>query len=481
MRFSALILTLLWSASIAAQTRLDARINKHLAAAVFKHANVSVSVVDLESGSILGGHNEEKVLIPASSLKVLTTLSALDILGSDYTYKTTISFSGKVIGDGTLEGNLYIEGSGDPTLGSDRIEGNDDYKKLIKRIVKAVQEYGITCIDGEVIADESIYNSYPISPSWQWNDLGNYYAAGAWGININENQYRIYFDRRATVKRQPRLRGIDPQIPGIHFFNEVLVDSANTPDNAYIFGGPYNYEKRIVGTIPAGEGSFVIRGSIPDPPFFMAHLLGEALNKVGIQSNGSATQYHPKKEKRNNIYEILSPTLDEIVIKANHESNNLYCESLLKTIATVEASGGSGGVGIYLIKKNLTKHRINTMSLHMEDGSGLSARNQVSSLLLAKFLQKYALKFENMKKVLRYFPSAGQSGTLRRMFGKSPARGKVWAKSGYMDRVLSYTGYIKSKSGRWRSFSVIVNGYSVDKNKMRTKLEKLITDIYLYS
>ncbi len=479
MRYQVIFL-LFFSTFVNGQASLEARIKKHLGSEAFRYAGVSITVLDLESGKKMAGINENRVLIPASTQKLLTSFTALDILGEDYQYETKINYSGKIDDQGTLNGNIYIIGSGDPTLGSHKFKESLAFEELIRRISKEIKRAGILKINGKIIADESIFNSFPISPSWQWNDLGNYYACGAWGININENQYTIRFSKRAKVGNRPKLTSYGPKVPGLELSNELVVDSAGTGDNAYIFGGPYNYKKRIVGTIPAGKGSFAIKGSIPDPPLFMAYHLMKRLNKDGIDVDEYETQYEPRKKRTKNIYTIFSPTLKQIAQRANLESNNLYSEALLKTIATKQSTGGSGGVGIYLMKRFLRKLKIKTESMHLEDGSGLSARNNLNSMLLATFLQRYANTFDDINEVLRYLPSAGVSGTLSKMFKNSSARGRVWAKTGTMDRVHNYAGYIRTKSGRWVSFAILVNGFSVNQQTMRKKLERLMTDIYKY-
>lgn len=463
------------------QVSLQSKLFAHTGAKDFKHANISISVIDVNEGKLIAGINENKVLIPASSLKILTTLSSLDILGEDFKFETSIEYSGTLEADGTLDGDLYIVGSGDPTLGTVKFDETKSYIDLMKEIATAVRRAGITCIEGDIIADESIYNSFPISPSWQWNDLGNYYASGAWGLNINENQYSIYLDQRGKVGNRPRVRALDPRIPNLELSNELLTDSAGTGDNAYIFGGPYNFYKRIVGTIPMGPGDFVIKGSIPDPPLFVAQSVQTVLEKNGIQSDQVKTIFENKRPKKTTqILTIESPSLRDIVKRTNAESNNLYCESLLKKIGAVKGSEGQAGVGMYILNQYLRKLRVKTESLHMEDASGLSARSNVSSLFMANFLQRYAEK-NTLEYTIKMLPTGGGSGTLAGMFKNSPAKGRVFAKSGSMSRVLSYTGFIKNKRGDWVSFSIIVNGFSEKHAVIRGKLEQMMTDIYKYS
>lgn len=474
---------LFFSSFVLAQSqKLQTRINASVASSAFKYSNIGVAVVDLESGKTLAGISQNKVLVPASSQKVITTFAALELLGEDFVYETKIAHDGIIQADGTLEGNLYIIGSGDPTLGSSRFSGTLNFEDLLNKLLEEIEEYGITCIDGDIIADESYLHSFPVCPSWQWNDLGNYYASGAWGLNINENQYLVAFDKRGKVGLRPRIKYYSPEIPGLKFSNEIVVDSSNTKDNAYIFGGPNNYFKRIVGTIPAGEGNFYIKGSIPDPPLFAAFQLHKKLKKAKIPSGGYRSMYDPKeskKVKRKIITVITSPPLKDILKSANYRSVNLYCESLLKTIAKHKGHTGSGGHGLYEINKFLNRLKVDTKGIHLEDGSGLSVRNNISPHGLATFLQKMTKKKE-LDELTSLLAVGGRNGTVAGMFKGSKAAGNVYLKSGSMNRILSFTGYIKCKSGKWVSFAVMANGFSIDSKKMRPKLEKVMTNIYLY-
>lgn len=464
------------------QTNLETRINKILKDQRFKHANASISVIDLDNKNTYVDINGEKSLIPASSLKLLTTFTALDLLGEDYVYKTRITHSGKLDPDGTLTGNIYIEGSGDPTLGSDRISGVRSLNDLLKEVLSKIKAYGITCIDGKIIADESIYDSYPISPSWQWNDLGNYYASGSWGININENTYTIYYDTKDAIGNVAALHSYYPFIPSITFENEVTIDSVGTGDNAYIFGGPYEFRKRIVGTLPYSKKLFAIKGAIPDPPLFTAYSIWNKLQVNQITSAGYKTQFHNQKSKskRKLIYTITSPSLKEISKYANLKSINIYCESLLKSIGYEIAKDGKGSQGIRMINKQLKKYNINSDGLHMEDGSGLSARNLVNSRLLAEFL-KVTAKSNGLANCKKLLPRAGVSGTMAYMLSGYESQKHVWAKTGSMEKVLSYTGYCDSKSGRKVAFSIIINGFHRKNKEMKSKINEMLDAIYRFA
>jgi len=457
---------------------LQAKLKERFSQSEFRYANVSLSVIDIESNTLVAGYRPKKVLVPASSLKLLTTLTGLHVLGSDFTFETELYYSGTIREDGTLDGDIILKGGGDPTLGSKKFENNLSFNALLSSIAQAIISSGINCINGNLVMDESAYDSYPIAPSWQWNDLGNYYASGAWGININENQYYIHFNNKTKIGARPKIKNIFPHVPKLDLSNEITIDSAGTGDQAYIFGGPYNYYKRIVGTIPQGSGTFSIKGSLPDPPSFMAYHLKKRLEKENISVLSSEIVFKPyKKKAKQSIKKYSSPTLDLIVTKANEESNNLYTESILKMIGLKKRSQGSGQNGINILMKYLMKYGVSKDQVILRDGSGLSARNNISSYAIAKFLAGVTTDIPR-EELLQYLPKAGYTGTVRSMLSRSSAKGHVWLKSGSMEAVQSYSGYIQTASGKWVSVSVIVNGFSAESSLIRSRLQKIIEDIY---
>ncbi len=464
---------------MAQSTGLQSSLQEFTQQDILKHSSISVSVIEVKTGKSVAALQDQKSLIPASSMKLLTTLSAIHYLGDDFRYQTALAHSGSVFTDGTLEGDLYLIGSGDPSFGSEKMGSHKGVLQLSERLAADIERYGISCIAGDIIADESIFNSFPISPSWQWNDLGNYYASGAWGINVNDNLYHIYFAQQPREGTIPKLQRYQPYVPGLELQNEVESGPPGSGDNAYIFGGPYDYTKRIVGTIPPGTGQFSIKGSIPDPPLFMAYYLQRGLYKVKIASEDYRTihEYNQRKTSRTIIQNYESPPLRKLVYHTNNKSDNLYAEAILKTMGHEYKKKGSGSSGITAIKKYLTDHNISISGLRMDDGSGLSARNRMTARLMARFLSATAAEF-GLQRVCSYLPKGGVDGTVASLFKKSPLRGRIFLKSGSMEGIMSYSGYMKSKSGRWHSFCIMVNGYELSNRKMRPQLEKVMNIIY---
>ncbi|MGB4959923.1 MAG: D-alanyl-D-alanine carboxypeptidase/D-alanyl-D-alanine-endopeptidase [Saprospiraceae bacterium] len=479
--FTSFICLIYWS--ISAQTSLQSNLDMIIQQSFYKHAHIGISIRDGKTGKIIASHEKDRLLIPASTIKLLTTFSGVEILGEPFKFTTKVTYDGDIDADGNLKGNIYIEGSGDPSLGSDRIPGVMPMSTLINQIIEDVKKAGILCLEGNIIADESIFNSFPISPSWQWNDLGNYYAAGAWGININENLYNIYYHRSGAIGSTASIAYYQPTIPSLQLANEVTIDSADTEDNAYIFGGPYHYGKRIVGTIPQGKNLFKIKGSLPDPPLFMAYSIMLAFAKNEMGGHNYRCMYHPdpKASTRKRIASYDSPPLSTLIKYTNESSINMYAEAILKTIAIHKSGKGTGTDGIKAIKAYLTGLGIDTTPLHMEDGSGLSSRNLMSPDVMSEFLY-YILKNKDEGLIKSTLPRVGETGTVRNILSRSKAKGKMWIKSGSMDKVLTYAGYCQGASGRLVTFSVFLNG-STAKNMKENKaeLEKILEAIYRFS
>ncbi|MEZ4909261.1 MAG: D-alanyl-D-alanine carboxypeptidase/D-alanyl-D-alanine-endopeptidase [Saprospiraceae bacterium] len=466
-----------------AQPTLQNKIETILKDDFYSSSHIGVSVRDVSNNAVLADVNKDKRLVPASSLKLITTLISLELLGEDYVYKTTITHDGYIDDFGILKGNLYIEGSGDPSFGSDRIPGVPDLKAQLEIILKDIKKYGIQCIEGDIISDESVFNSFSVAPTWQWNDLGNYYAAGAWGLNVNENLYNVYFNSNKPIGSPSPIAYYEPRIPNLKLDNEVTIDSAHTGDNVYIFGGPYHYGKRAIGTVPQGKTLFKVKGSIPDPPLFFAYTLLSFLEKNDMGGLNYKTLYRTTNSKasRKKIVQYTSPPLKLLVKYANDYSINIYCESFLKTLGAEKDGMGSGANGIEVIEQYLKSNKISLENCVMADGSGLSNRNLLSPDVLTTFLTLIGskTKFDSLYEVI---PPAGIRGTVKSLFGGSSLQGKFLVKTGSMDRVLTYSGYCQAISGKFVAFSVFLNHSDFPKPRdNKLKLAKILESIYKYS
>jgi D-alanyl-D-alanine carboxypeptidase/D-alanyl-D-alanine-endopeptidase (penicillin-binding protein 4) len=473
-----LLLSCVVHSIVIAQNPIDKSIEKIIADPVMKHASISMTVMDVETGKIISSHQPNLSIPPASSMKVITTATALAILGKNHKFKTELQYDGSII-NGTLQGNIYIKGFGDPTLGAELPKGNMEYKELMLQFVSAIKALGIQKIEGRIIGDGSYYNTESIPDSWQWNDIGNYYGAGVNGLNINANTYELSFRQNASLGKAPKVERTVPSLYNALFVNEVTSASKGSGDNCYIYGAPYQNTRFLRGTIPVGTGIFKVKGSLPDPAFTAAALLLDALEEQGINTSKRATSQFELTQnggKANNtrktIHTHQSKSLFDIAKVTNEESINLYCEAMLKAIGKKQKNKGTREKGIEALVEFWEARGVNMDGFYMEDGCGLSNRNGITSKHFAAILRKIKIDQSLGFDFKDALAIAGKTGTLKYMFKNTSAVGKIYGKTGSMDRIRSYTGYAISASGKLLSFSIIINNYHCSSSVARKKLEQ---------
>ncbi|HOV71087.1 MAG TPA: D-alanyl-D-alanine carboxypeptidase/D-alanyl-D-alanine-endopeptidase [Dysgonamonadaceae bacterium] len=445
-----------------------------------KHATVGVCVKDLETNKTLVAHNADKSLTPASTLKLITTATALELLGPDYRYVTTLAL------DADNPSRILVLGSGDPTLGSDAFD--EDPYAFLSQWADALKSSLPQKEAWELYIVDDLFGYEGVSPQWTWEDLGNYYAAGAYGISVFDNTYRIYFD---TTDRNscPKILRTDPIIKGLSFTNYLTLNTSGK-DNGYIFGAPFSYERAIRGNIPAGRVSFCIKGDIPDPALLLGEKLGEYLQKSGINVSivkTARTDYMlhvcnktpPSYRVGEVLYVHRSRPLSDIVREINVESNNHFTEHVFRTIGrTRNADIYSDPLkeGIDFVNTFWESKGISTSSLFMYDGCGLAPQDAVSPVFLCNLLSYMHKKSLYSTVFFNSLPKAGEEGTLHYFMNKTKYAGKIRAKSGSISGVQCYAGYLMDGNKKY-AFAVMVNKFTDTNAQIRTAIEKFLLSL----
>jgi D-alanyl-D-alanine carboxypeptidase/D-alanyl-D-alanine-endopeptidase (penicillin-binding protein 4) len=466
--------------SLSAQNKIADIVEKFSRSDVLKQAEWSVCVRYVDNGESLVSFNSRKNLAPASGLKVFTTSAALEILGPDYRYVTEVFARGE-IKSGTLYGDLILRGSGDPTLGSSKVKGSLSLDSLMQKWTNAVRKAGIRKINGSVIADAGLFDSLAVPGQWYWIDLGNYYAAQTSALTINDNLYYLLFEPGKTVGSKAKFLGTEPTLSGLTFINEMKTDAPGTGDNGYVYRSPYDSLVYLRGTIPQGKPVFSIKGSLPDPPMFLATYLTNFLRKEGIEIKGK-----PKKIRTSGKYDTarlinitFSPPLKAIVRNINKISNNLYTEQLLKTIGLERFGYASEKNGIRAIFDFLNKSGVDTTGLNLYDGCGLSRSNTITAemmvdLLIANTKRPWFTDFYNSLAVAGDPTDEGFFAN----FGKgTPLAYNGRIKSGYIGGVRSHSGYLKTAAGRLLAFSLIANNFTCDVKEINKIHESILIEL----
>ena len=422
-----------------------------------KHGIMSLYVVDVKTGKVVIDKNAQIGLAPASTQKIFTSIAAFELLGANYRYKTELGYDG-TIEEGVLKGTLYLLGSGDPTLGSWRYADTKD-SIVLNKWLQVVKRSGIKKIDGTIFHDYSRFSQQSIPDGWIWQDIGNYYGAGAEVLNWKENQYDVVLQSPTTIGSLVKI--ISPESD---FINELIAAKKGTGDNAFIYLPQGSKNAMIKGTIPAGEPSFKISGAVVEPIddvltelswFLMANSI--PINPRERHYTNGITIKDKFGEKPVIIQTHFSPPLDSINYWFLKKSINLYGEALIKAIAYEKSGFGSTEKGVELVKDFWSKNGIEKPAINIFDGSGLSPQNRVTAHALVKALQ-YA-------KNRPWFSS---------FYNALPEINGMKMKSGSIGGARSYAGYHKSKNGNEYIYSIIVNNYNGSSAEMIKKMWKLL-------
>lgn len=473
------------------QAQTPQPVRQLLNAPYMKGATFSIVVKEVQDGTTLYSYDADREVSPASVLKTVATATALEVLGDDYRFPTSLEYDG-TLKDGVLDGNLYIKGSGDPSLGSAHFSPNRNtytpaQNKFIPEWIAALKKAGIRQITGAVVADERIFDTEGASIKWLREDMGNYYAPGSYGLSVFDNMYKLYLKTGAAGSR-PVIAGTDPKIPSLRFTNYLKAASVAS-DSAYIIGAPLADERYLYGVVPAGRESYVLKGDIPDPALFLAAYLTASLKREGITVVKEPTCYRIESEagrwaneERKTIVTTYSPPLREIASVTNHVSHNLFADALVKTVGLQYKPHrneviSSFGRGVRVVSDHWKGKGIDVYPLRMHDGSGLAPADKVSAAFIADLLVYMATKSDASDAFIASLPQAGIEGSVVNFLKGSKLQGKARLKSGGITGVRSYAGYI-TKDGKTYAVAVFSNNYSCSMAQMTKGLERLLLQLF---
>ena len=437
---------------------------------LLENANISLIVKNLKSGSVVYEYRSKNSITPASTLKLVTTSTALEILGANFRFETKLEIDGKISSDSILNGNLYIRGGGDPTLGSEKT-GDADF---LSKWLQALKNAGIKNIKGQIIVDESIFDDEGVNPRWTWEDIGNYYAPGIYGLSYLDNTCKVVL-RSGKVGSTPEIIKTIPSIPEFSFNNQLKSTTINS-DSAYFYGAPRSYQRSIYGEIPANKNEFIVKSDIPNPGLLLAKDFQQKLLQNGFTVSKVPTDKFDPTVKRKLIFTHFSPPLSEIVTETNIKSNNHYAEHLFRYLGLKYSAVGTTNSSLQVIKDFWKSKGLPVDQLFMYDGSGLSPTNAVSAHFYIELLTYMSSKSINKVVFKNSLPVSGVSGTLSGFLKNTPLQGKVRAKSGSISRVRCYAGYIDTNTKNY-AFVLMVNNANGTSKAVAQKMEEFLLTI----
>jgi D-alanyl-D-alanine carboxypeptidase/D-alanyl-D-alanine-endopeptidase (penicillin-binding protein 4) len=446
-------------------------------------AVVSICAVTVD-GQKLVDINSSKMLLPASNMKLISTGTAIHKLGPEYRYETTLAYDGDIT-DGVLDGNVYIIGGGDPTLGStDSIA--TPVNQLFAQWAGMLRVNGVREVKGRIIGDGRYFDSTIEHPGWLLEDVGTYYGAGTNGLTFYENIQKFVVTAGDSVGTAVNIAPSYPDATWMEFRYNCTTGEYGTGDNLYFITSELSPVAEFRGTYAVNGKRKILECSNKFPEYTCAYHFKKYLEENGITCGGVGDYRVDMTWKENGEKKWLgksySPTLDRIIFETNHISNNVYAEAMMRTLG-VEMTGNSGyPSSLAATNEVLTELNVNTKrGCRIIDGSGLSRQNYISSDFICRFLRGM-MDSPYFKTYLASLPYPGGNGTLKGNMQNEPksTRVRIRAKSGSMNGVRCYSGYIMPKDGTQKDiiiFSAMINNSTAPSWKTRNLMDSIMLEL----
>ncbi len=428
----------------------------------------------LERGDRLFELNPRSLLVPASSLKLVTAALAGAAVGWDYTFETTAAITGPVE-NGGLQGDLIITGTGDPTLLG---RAGGDYATSL---LSALKGHGVTTIAGRVIGNDDLVDEPRPGYSWSWDDLGFPFGAVSGGLNIAENVIQVTVSPGAS-QGEPAVITLPPEAGNLFVENRTETAAAKSERTLWPEHRPGKAGLTLFGTIAIDAKPTVLMVAALNPTLSFARFIRARLLAAGIQVHGAAADADDLKERLppgTVIHVERSRPLSDIVKAMQKDSINLYADALLR-LATGPAGTRSTPAALIAAKQQLEAWDIAADAAQIEDGSGLSRRNVIAPEALLAILQRH-YDPAGTSPFVQALPIAGVDGTLGDRMKGTAAEGNAKAKTGTMTNIRALAGYVRTQDGEPLAFVIIVNNFEGKPTDVIASIDRLVVRLASFS
>ena len=459
-----------------------------------KSSSWGMKAVDGKGNTIVEWSSSRR-FVPASNMKLVTTGTALWHLGASHRFITEIAYSGEIDSTGVLHGDVYILGGGDPTIGTtDSIAVATN--TLFRNWCASLMKQGIRSVDGFVIGDGRYFDGPLENMTWAYDDLGLYYGTGGNGLSFYANTLDITVAAGPEPGDSVRIVSTWPEAPWMTYRFNCTTGKKGSGDNLFYFTTDLAPVGELRGTFAVDrkskvEGCSNKFGDLTCAYYFCRYLSDAGIEVLrgparigidGVLTDALFDRYPSVAVPRDSVTVVgstLSPTLAKIAFETNHRSDNFYAESLLRQLG-VDITGSAEYDSCYVAERQvLSNMGMGKNGIRIEDGSGLSRRNYVTPAWMVAFLRTM-MKSRSFDAYLHSLPSPGKEGTLKSLMSREPSslKSRIYMKSGSMNGVLCYSGYILSPDkdpSKTITFSILTTNSVAPTSEVRDVLMAIIS------
>jgi D-alanyl-D-alanine carboxypeptidase/D-alanyl-D-alanine-endopeptidase (penicillin-binding protein 4) len=465
---------------VAPLVALHQTITTALADPLLEHGTWGISIRSLDRDDTLFALNSRRLLMPASTMKVVTLAAAAERLGFDFTYETQLVAHGS-IATGFLDGDLVVVGSGDPSI--------DDWEGAASRIfadwARQIEAAGVRAIGGRIIGDDNTFEDVGLGAGWMWDDLAAGYSASIGALQFNENTAQVIVTP-AAVAGKPAHLALSPVHAGVSLRNLVTTAAADAPPLIRISPVPRGGSTEARGQIALNAAPLTRNVAVDNPTLYLATAIRDGLIAGGIDVHGSASDIDdltvaPLRSEGTMLVSHQSAPLSVLAETMMKNSQNLYAESLLKTLGARTSGIGSAEAGRTAVQATLEAWGVQSGDVQMADGSGLSRYNLVTADAMVTILTKVHQDERRREPFMHTLPIAGVDGTLEQRMIGTAAAGNARVKTGSFTNARAVAGYVTSADGETLAFSIIANNYAAPTELIDRTTDAIINALATFS
>lgn len=437
-------------------------IDQALADPALKHGLQGVVVRSLKDGRTIYDKNKDLIFIPASNFKLLVSAASLAKFGPDYRFRTELYTNGEITPEGVLKGDVILVGRGNPILKPSELQ------------LMADKLEGIKVIEGNIVGDDTWFDEIRLGWGWNWDDEPYYYSAQLSALCLNKNVVDVYVRPGVKVGAKPIVR-VDPGTSYMVVQNDAVTTKAGSDKTVSVDRLRGRNVIRVTGNVPLDYKSESPEEAITmeEPTLFAVTVLKEMLQRSGTEVKGKPVR-GSKPESAVLVASHQSVPMSEMLKLLNKPSDNLIAETLLKALGAEFKGRGSSSRGAEVEMEFLKEAGLDMTAISIVDGSGLARMNYISPHNLATLLA-YMYRHKDSKVYLDSLPIAGVDGTLRSRMKGTSAAANCRAKTGYISRVRTLSGYVTTKGGEPLVFSILMNHHLCSSAEVNAIQDKIVT------